>query len=707
MNIKDLSNYFPEKVIQYYFDSGIKELYPPQAEAINKGLLSGNNILAAIPTASGKTLLAELAILKNILGKKRGKALYIVPLRALATEKYEHFSEFGKFGVKVGISTGDFDSKDEYLGINDLIITTSEKADSLLRNEVNWINKVSIVIADEIHLIDSASRGPTLEITLAKLRHNTKAQIIALSATIGNSDELAKWLKAELILSEWRPVDLREGVFFQGEIFFPKNNNTKKIKSDKDALIALVIDTLSENGQCLIFESSRRNSETTANKIGNAIKSFIDFIDQINEKELKELALEILEISETAISEKLAKCLKNGAAFHHAGLNSETRKLIEDGFRNNIIKVIACTPTLAAGLNLPARRVIIKGYKRYDPNFGMVPIPVLEYKQMSGRAGRPHLDPYGESVLIAKNYQEFSDLTKNYIMADVEPILSKLKTESALRTHVLSTVVSGFASTKDDLMEFMSRTFYAFQYPLEDILKDIDMVLIFLENNKMLENKKEKKIKATNLGKLVSRLYIDPLSAIVILNGIKNLSEESIKVTDLTLLHLICKTPDMQTLYLGSKDYDWIKSYVYEHSYELLLQENESYEWFLSEVKTATLLIDGINEKHEKDISDNFRVGPGDIRRIAETAEWLMHSLAELSSFIKSPYTNLAKALVYRIKYGASLELLELITLKDIGRIRARKLYNAGYTNIKKLHSENINKIAKIIGPKIAQKIFK
>ncbi|MFQ6057249.1 MAG: DEAD/DEAH box helicase, partial [Methanosarcinales archaeon] len=197
MNIKDLSNYFPEKVIQYYFDSGIKELYPPQAEAINKGLLSGNNIIAAIPTASGKTLLAELAILKNILGKKRGKALYIVPLRALATEKYEHFSEFGKFGVKVGISTGDFDSKDEYLGINDLIITTSEKADSLLRNEVNWINKVSIVIADEIHLIDSASRGPTLEITLAKLRHNTKAQIIALSATIGNSDELAKWLKAE------------------------------------------------------------------------------------------------------------------------------------------------------------------------------------------------------------------------------------------------------------------------------------------------------------------------------------------------------------------------------------------------------------------------------------------------------------------------------------------------------------------------------
>ncbi|MCG7852911.1 MAG: DEAD/DEAH box helicase, partial [Methanosarcinaceae archaeon] len=123
----------PENIIRFYTDSGIEELYPPQAEAVEKGLLGNKNILAAIPTASGKTLLAEFAMLKSIASG--GKALYIVPLRALASEKYERFKEFAPLGVKVGISTGDFDSRDEWLGINDIIVATSEKTDSLLRNE--------------------------------------------------------------------------------------------------------------------------------------------------------------------------------------------------------------------------------------------------------------------------------------------------------------------------------------------------------------------------------------------------------------------------------------------------------------------------------------------------------------------------------------------------------------------------------------------
>jgi len=429
---------------------------------------------------------------------------------------------------------------------------------------------------------------------------------------------------------------------------------------------------------------------------GFAIKSIVS-----NRKELQELALESLETSEAEVNERLAKCLKNGVAFHHAGLTSETRKIIEDGFRRNLIKIIVCTPTLAAGLNLPARRVIIKGYRRYDPNFGMVPIPVLEYRQMAGRAGRPHLDPYGESVLIAKNEIEFQELKENYILAEVEYISSKLKTENALRTHILSTIVSGLKN-KNALMEFMSKTFYAIQYPLEDIREDIDKVLRFLENTKML-NKEKNNLYPTKLGRLISRLYIDPLSASIILNGIKDLG--NIKVTDLTLLHLICKTPDMQTLYLRSGDYDWINFFAKEHKKELFTPED--YEWFLSEVKTASLLQDWISEKNEKDISSKYKVGPGDIRRIAETAEWLMHSLAELASFTRSPYSEPARTLVTRIRYGASTELLELISLRDIGRVRARRLYNAGYTNLVALREGNFKEIARLIGPKVAYNVFK
>lgn len=213
MKIESLD--LPDEIKRFYENSGILELYPPQAEAVEKGLLEGKNLLAAIPTASGKTLLAELAMLKSVLNG--GKALYIVPLRALASEKFRRFQEFSVLGMRVGISTGDYDRRDEGLGINDIIVATSEKTDSLLRNETAWMQEISVVVADEVHLIDSPDRGPTLEITLSKLRRmNPSCQVLALSATVGNADELAAWLDAELVLSEWRPTDLMEGVFYNG-----------------------------------------------------------------------------------------------------------------------------------------------------------------------------------------------------------------------------------------------------------------------------------------------------------------------------------------------------------------------------------------------------------------------------------------------------------------------------------------------------------
>ncbi|MFO8033050.1 MAG: DEAD/DEAH box helicase, partial [Desulfohalobiaceae bacterium] len=202
MKIEELD--LPSEAINLYLQAGIEELYPPQADAVEKGLLQGENLLAAIPTASGKTLLAEMAMLKAI--KKGGKALYIVPLRALASEKFRDFKRFESLGIKTAISTGDFDSRDEWLGSNDIIVATSEKTDSLLRNSTPWMKDITAVIVDEVHLLDSANRGPTLEVTLAKLKRlNPEAQVVALSATVGNAVEIAQWLEAKLVLSEWRP----------------------------------------------------------------------------------------------------------------------------------------------------------------------------------------------------------------------------------------------------------------------------------------------------------------------------------------------------------------------------------------------------------------------------------------------------------------------------------------------------------------------
>ncbi|MDO9098758.1 MAG: DEAD/DEAH box helicase, partial [Candidatus Methanoperedens sp.] len=466
MKIQKLN--LPESLIQFYQDSGITDLYPPQADAIKAGLLDGKNLVAAIPTASGKTLLAEFAMLSSILDEiKQGKALYIVPLRALASEKYDKFRTFESIkksngrSILTGIATGDFDAGGDWLGNFDIIVATSEKVDSLLRNKTRWLEEITVVIADEIHLIDSPDRGPTLEIVLAKLRQiNPDMQLIALSATIGNANEIAKWLDANLVVSNWRPTELKEGVFFGNAITFANRSKRAIEEFHKDSAISLAADTIKEGGQCLIFESSRKNSEGMAARVGTSISKLIS--GEVKEK-LRNLAAEINETSEVESTKKLAQCVENGSAFHHAGLISEQRKLVEDGFRAGIIKVISSTPTLAAGLNLPARRVIIKGYRRYDVNYGQTPIPVLEYKQMAGRAGRPRLDPYGESVLVAKTFDELEELMNQYVLADVEKIWSKLGSENALRTHILSTIATGFAQSMEELLEFMRATFYSTQ----------------------------------------------------------------------------------------------------------------------------------------------------------------------------------------------------------------------------------------------------
>lgn len=219
MHLDDIKKKIPQKLYDV-LSPEIKELRPAQEKAIKKGLLDGKSLLVCTPTASGKTLIAELAALKCILEHK-GKAIYIVPLRALASEKFKEFSlKYGKF-IKIALSIGEMDSADSYLVDYDLIITTSEKLDSLIRHHTPWLKSVGVVVVDEIHLMNDPSRGPTLEILLTILKDILpKTQFLGLSATIGNPEELAEWLNAEAILDTWRPVKLYQGVYLDGKIEF-------------------------------------------------------------------------------------------------------------------------------------------------------------------------------------------------------------------------------------------------------------------------------------------------------------------------------------------------------------------------------------------------------------------------------------------------------------------------------------------------------
>jgi helicase len=692
MDLKDL----PETITRFYAHSSFTELYPPQAEAIACGLLDGASLVVATPTASGKTLLAEFAMLNSIY--RGGKCLYIVPLKALASEKFDRFSLFATFGVKIGISTGDYDVRDDKIGHNDIIVTTSEKADSLLRNGVEWMRTLSVIVADEIHLLDSIDRGPTLEVTLTKLKKlNPITQILALSATVSNADEIAHWLSAQLVRSDWRPVALHEGLYLpeSATIRFvpdtPQRRTSKKAISDgkTDPSIALSIDTISEGGQCLVFVNTRRNAESLAKKMATTMKSL--------QYGCSELAAKI--DGDTAIEEKLKYCVQNSVAFHHAGLSSDDRKLVEAGFKKNCIKVIVATPTLAAGLNLPARRVIIRDYKRYDANYGMTNIPVLEYKQMAGRAGRPGFDAYGEAILIAKSPNECKALAEHYILNEAEDVISKLGTETALRMHVLSTISNGFARTRDELERFFGATFFGFQQQstLNLTAYVIDSVLAFLAHEEMIIDLGGD-VKATSFGHLVSKLYIDPLSAVKIRRGLENAENAS----DVALLQLICSTPDVRRLYMRSKDYHTVTEFVNKHLDEFLVEipdrfRDVDYEWFLSEVKTAMLVHDWINEVSEKRITENYNVGPGDIRNLVDTVQWISHALTELAAYLKVPSKRQARELTERVQYGINRELVDLVQLKDIGRVRARKLFDAGFQSRKDVKKADFELIATLL----------
>lgn len=680
-------------------EQGIEQLYPPQIDAVGPAL-AGKNLVLSIPTASGKSLVAYLAILNSVL--RGGKALYIVPLKALASEKYDDLAKFETLGLKVGESTGDFDEIDPKLSKYDIVIATSEKVDSLLRHRTNWLKQISVVVADEVHLINDPDRGPTLEVILVKFRtFNPSAQLIALSATIRNSSELADWLDARLVESDWRPVPLKEGVYLDGEVFFTDNSKVD-IPADVSPVHGIVRRTLDSGGQCLVFANTRRSTESLASELSGLVKRNLG----ANAHTLAEAATGLVADQEepTALGARLSRCVKNGCAFHHAGLTTAQRRFVESSFRSGALKVIAATPTLAAGINLPARTVVVRDVRRYDSNVGYVAIPVLEVKQMCGRAGRPKYDPFGEAILVAKSDEERAFLLETYLLGENENLYSKLGTEPAIRSHVLGLIATGDAKSHEELVDFFSRTFLAHQTDVRYLEDSISNVVEFLRDESMIEGGDD--LATTSFGKRVSDVYIDPLSAVIMRRAL----ESHEKPTDFGLIHAMCAVPDMTLMYLRRSDYEWVEEFLDERRDDLLLEPPTDlgrYELFLSEVKTAKLVDDWVSEVGEKEMEKAYGIGPGDIRNKADLAEWLMHAMARLSALVSREATPHIEEVHRRIVYGIKPDLLELVKLRGIGRIRARAMHDRGLTTIEHLRHTSYDRLKQIpnIGESVARSI--
>lgn len=710
MRVKDIP--LPEEFTSYLESLGFVDLFPPQAAAVDAGLLDGRSLLVASPTASGKTLIAALAAYKRVVQEHR-KVVYLSPLRALASEKYSEFRNLlERFGVRCVISTGDFDSAGEALKSYDLLVLTNEKFDSLLRHGIPWLPDVGLFISDEVHLAGSGDRGPTLEMILTKVIHSgIKAQLLSLSATVSNAEEIARWLRSDLVELTWRPVPLREGVYDHGRVWFGDlQGEIQTVRSTYGGAIDVAIDSISHGGQSLVFASTRRRAVSLATK---ASELTFRHLSEAERQACAEAARRIRESGEeTSLSRLLADLVSKGAAFHHAGLPHEHRKLVEDAYRERAVKLLASTPTLAAGVNLPARRVVIADLSRYDGEAGMsAPISVLEYRQMAGRAGRPQYDEFGETVMVPPPTYSPEEAMRHYVESSPEPIESRLGGERGMRVHLLAVIASRIGITREEIDSIFSKTLLAAQTGREGVSRHVDEALGYLFAEQLIVEK-NRAFQATGFGKRISTLYIDPMTGVLFkknMGGFEAGPDHTVR-----LLHLVARSPDFEPKFpMREKHYQQAYEFLEANraSFSLADERRTSfleYEDALQDVRTIMVLDSWIDELKEDAILERLGAEPGDLHRAVDSADWLLYCLTELARLYgKYDVIKEAGFLRKRVEKGVRGELVELTKLRGVGRVRARALYNFGFKTVKSIRDAPAEKLGLVdkIGPVTAQKI--
>ena len=762
----------PEDFVQFVEnDWGIKTLHPPQAEAM-PSILAGRNTMICIPTASGKSLVAFMGLVNQIMTRNVGsRGIYIVPLKALASEKLEELKQLGEcLGLKIGLGIGDAPNEAKQIDDCDILVCTSEKLDSLMRSKSEVLRRVSVVVADEFHLVNDSHRGPTMEINLARIRHLLpEAQIITLSATVGNSQDLADWLDSDLIVSQWRPVsleyatlaelDLEPRAIQKSELSTSSNlSPPRKLEGPKSHVAwAALSDVYEQDGQLLVFVAARRSAQSEAKKLSQRMYKYLSKHNPDVLPALKELSEKLSRSSNSAMGDTLAECVKGGVAFHHAGLRHTQRSEIENAFKNRILYCLCATPTLAAGVNLPARRVLVRDLKRFEDGMSRL-LPVMEVRQMLGRAGRPRYDPVGEAWLACKGgdpRQVADEIADRYIHGPVEDISSKLAAEPAMRFHLLSSIATGGLNTRKKIGDFFSGTYLGHSQTNSYLQENIDSMLKWLVEKRFVRRTNvgsieenwddetpswvdvaqsasgvsfsksksrepteatfgfqrassisvgnslsldtealDNEYEATPMGERVAQLYIDPLSADILLDGlrraVRRIVRKSLPVTSFSLCHLVAATPDFISLWPKSSELEFgsklrQKAALVEDE---LLIESPIDERSMGLVKSAWCTEFWYEERELRDIEKELGVTPGDVYSRTDLMAWLLLAarevllrddvfaeehlgyVAELAGMIE-----LTRA---RVRAGCKEDLLQLVQVRNVGRNRARTLSEMG-----------------------------
>lgn len=665
----------------------IKEFNPAQKAVIESGYLEDkSNYIISIPTASGKTVLGILPALKTILNG--GKAVYAAPLLSIQNEKVKEFKAFEEHGIKVG----------KHPSNSDLSVMVFESFDALTRFSWNVLREVDTLIIDEFHMIGEYSRGPTLEsaITRAKII-NPSLRIIALSATLKNIDEIEQWLDGKTVEHDYRPVPLNKEVL-DAEMFNTKNKN--------DVIVKIVEKAIEDNSQALSFVSTRRFTESLATYVAKKI-------DKKTTKEqkhkFKQVADKLLEVPKkkgslpTTTCLKLAEAAEKGVVFHHAGLFNEQKEIIEDEFRNGNILMITATPSLMYGVNLPSKYVVIRDHTRWTSN-GPASIPVFDYEQMSGRAGRPQYDDVGYSYLVAKTMDEAFDLEARYVNGEIELTNSKLiDNKDAIYKQIIAQIASSLSKNLDDLNDFFGKTLYGFQmknnpsmsmFAQDSLNWELESALEFLLQNGIIRATPEG-LKTTDFGNLIAKSNYAVETAVKIKEYVSTME----KLNPAEMIYALVETPDLPLIsFKGRKSKDPVRDKLSECGLFAVDIGNPE--------ATAVSLIEWIDERNEYEIENAYNVYSASTRRSAYEASRLV-KFAKNTLEVLGNYSNLKDMdyLSARLYYGVKEDIIPLVVgVKRLGRKRARLLMKTFGDNLSEASEKDLQKVEGI-GPKLAGKV--
>lgn len=730
----------PSKVRDLYVQlKGIKKLYDWQHTCLTlRSVQERKNLIYSLPTSGGKTLVAEILMLQELLCRQKD-VLMILPYVAIVQEK---ISSLSSFGIELGFFVEEYaGSKGRFPPIKrrekkSLYIATIEKAHSLVNAliETSRLSTLGLVVVDELHMIGEGSRGAILEMTLAKVLYTSKTtQIIGMSATLNNVEDLQAFLKAEYYTSQFRPVELKEflkvndtiyevdsqaadGMTFSRLLSYKYSEALKKM--DPDRLVALVTEVI-PNYSCLVFCPSKKNCENVAEMLCKFLSK--DYLNH-REKEKCEVIKSLRNIGNGKVCPVLKRTVPFGIAYHHSGLTSEERKLLEEAYSTGVLCLLTCTSTLAAGVNLPARRVILRA-----PYVANTFLKRNQYKQMVGRAGRAGIDTAGESILLLqeKDKQQVLEL----ISGPLETCCSHLVEEftKGIQALFLSLIGLKIAASLGDIYQFMSGTFFGVQQKI--LLKEKSLWEITVDALEHLTEKGllqkdscgdneglECHFRITKLGQAsfkgaIDLAYCDTLYR-DLKKGLEGLVLES-------LLHLIYLTTPYDLA--AQSEPDWMVYFKQfgqlsptEQNVAALLGVSESFigkkaagqavrkkvdKNVVNRLYLSFVLYSLLKETNVWSVSEKFNLPRGYIQNLlmgaASFSSCVLHFCEELEEFwvYKALLVELTKKLTYCVK----AELIPLMEVTGVLEGRAKQLYNAGYRSIMHLANANPEVLVKTI----------